>query len=117
MPPNDGRAETVLFIECLNAYGSRDWPAAIDHISHLIETYPDGKYIERAYFLLAKSYDQLYPESNPLNFNEVINRYEKAIHQFPSSVYVLDALLCIGNRYLESNNYLEAVGYYNLILK
>jgi len=117
VPQNDGRAETVLFIECLNAYGSRDWPAAIDHISHLIETYPDGKYIERAYFLLAKSYDQLYPESNPLNFNEVINRYEKAIHQFPSSVYVLDALLCIGNRYLESNNYLEAVGYYNLILK
>ncbi|MGD2030793.1 MAG: tetratricopeptide repeat protein, partial [Desulfobacterales bacterium] len=114
---NDGRRDTEFFQKCLGNYNDGDWSGAIEKINHLIKTYPDGRYAERAYFLLAKSYENLNSRSISDHFSEIKDHYENAVNRFPESVYVPEALLCIGNLYFQIKNYYEALGYYNLVIK
>lgn len=114
---DDGEDDTIYFLKGVNAYKAQDWSAAIENLNHLIKTYPAARYIERAYFLLAKSYEQLYSDSISEYFTELKSYYEDAINRFPTSPYVPDALLAIGNLCLKIKNYYEALAYYNLVFK
>jgi len=114
---DDGQDDTAFFLECLNKYKAQNWSGAIEKFNHLIKVYPSGKYTERACFLLAKSYGQLYSDSIHIHFNDIKTHYEDAINKFPKSIYAPGAMLAIGNLCFESKYYTEALGYYNLVLK
>jgi TolA-binding protein len=114
---DDGRRDTELFQKCLGSYNAQNWSGTIEKLNHLIKTLPEGRYAERAYFLLAKSYEKLNSRSISDHFSEIKDHYENAVNRFPESDYVPEALLCIGNLYFKIENYYEAVGYYNLVIK
>jgi tetratricopeptide (TPR) repeat protein len=114
---DDGQNDTAYFLKGVNAYRDQNWSGAVENLNHLIETYPAGRYTERAYFLLAKSYEQLYSHSISANFTGIKSHYEDAINRFPTSIYVPGALLAIGNLCFNTKNYYEALAYYNLVVK
>lgn len=114
---DDGKNDTAFFLKGVNASRSNNWSEAIENLSHLIKTYPEGRYTERAYFLRAKSYEQLYSKPISTHFTEIKRYYEDAINRFPTSIYVPYALLTIGNLCLKIENYYEALAYYNLVIK
>ena len=114
---DDGQDDTAFFLKAVDAYTAKNWSGAIENLNHLIKTYPAGKYTERAYFLLAKFYEELYSRSILANFTRIKSHYEDAINRFPTSIYVPGALLTIGNLCLKIKNYYEALAYYNLVAK
>ncbi len=114
---DDGQGDTVAFLAGLNSYKTQNWSDAIEKFNHLIKIYPSGRYTEKTYFLLAKSYEQLYSNSIPTHFKKITNHYEDAINNYPKSVYVQGALLSIGDLCFKIKYYTEALGYYNLVLK
>ena len=115
--PDDGQNDTAFLIESINAYEAQNWSGAIENLDHLIKTYPGGRYSERAYFLLAKAYEQYYSKSISDHFTEIKKHYEDASFKFPASEYVPEAFLGIGNLLFETENYYEALAYYNLVIK
>ena len=115
--PDDGQTDTAFLIESINAYQAQNWSGAIENLAHLIKTYPDGRYSERAYFLLAKAYEQYYSKSISDHFTEIKKHYEDASFKFPASEYVPEAFLGIGNLLFETENYYESLAYYNLVIK
>ena len=117
LPVDDGREDTAIFIRGLNAYHARDWRDAIDNFERLAASKSGGRHAERAYFLLAKSYEHLYSSSLLDHSDEIKGRYEAAISEFPHSSFVPDALLALGNLCFKTRNYSEALGYYNLVLR
>ncbi|MBW1715331.1 MAG: tetratricopeptide repeat protein [Deltaproteobacteria bacterium] len=114
---DDGQDDTALFAKSVDAYRSQNWPSAVEGLTHLIETYPDGRYTERASFLLAKSYEHLYSGSLSGHFIELEGYYQDVVSRFPDSVYVPEALFAMGNLCSRVKNYYEAVAYYNMIGK
>jgi TolA-binding protein len=114
---DDGKEDTSIYLKCLDTYKAKDWEDAIENLTRLIKKYPNGRYTERAYFILAKSYDSLNKEFISVQFKEIKDHYEDAISRFPNSEYVPDAVFSIGNLYFHIKNYYEALGYYNLVLK
>ncbi|MCD4717913.1 MAG: tetratricopeptide repeat protein [Desulfobacterales bacterium] len=117
MEVDDGQDDTALFLEGLNKYKDQNWSGTIGKFSHLIKRYPSGRYTERAYFLLAKSYEQLYSDSIPVHFKKVTKHYEDAINNSPNSRHVPCALLAVGDLCFKIKYYIEALGYYNLVLQ
>ncbi len=115
--PDDGQNDTAFLIESINAYQAQNWSGAIENLDNLIKTYPDGRYSERAYFLLAKAYEQYYSKSILDHFAEIKKHYEDASFKFPVSEYVPEAFLGIGNLLFETENYYESLAYYNLVIK
>ncbi|MBE9574809.1 MAG: tetratricopeptide repeat protein [Proteobacteria bacterium] len=115
--PDDGQDDTALFFKNVDAYKAQNWSGAVEGLTHLIKTYPNGRYAERASFLLAKSYEHLYSGSLSAHFRELKRQYQDAIGRFPDSVYVPEALLAMGDLCYKAGNYYEAVAYYNLIGK
>ena len=114
---DDGQNDTAFLIESINAYEAKNWSGAIENLAHLIKTYPDGRYSERAYFLLAKAYEHYYSKSISEHYTEIKKHYEDASFKFPASEYVPEAFLGIGNLLFETENYYEALAYYNLVIK
>ncbi|MBU0650601.1 tetratricopeptide repeat protein [bacterium] len=116
MVEGDGKEDTSIYLKCLDTYKAKDWEGAIEYLARLIKKYPNGRYTEKAYFILAKSYDHLNTEIVSVQYKEIKGHYEDAISRFPISEYVPDALFSIGNLYFFIKNYYEALGYYNLVL-
>jgi len=114
---DDGRDDSALFLEGLNTYRVQNLSGTIEKLNHFIKIYPSGRYTERACFLLAKSYEQLYSDSIPTHFKDITNHYKNAVNRFPKSIYAPGAMLAIGNLYFKAKCYIEALGYYNLILR
>lgn len=114
---NDNCRDTAVFQKCIEYYKAKDWSGAIEKLERLIKTYPDGKYTEKAYFLLIKSYEKLSPRSISDQFNDIKNHYENTLNKFSESNYVPEALFSIGNIYFKIENYYEALGYYNLVVQ
>jgi TolA-binding protein len=83
----------------------------------MIQAYPKSPHLERAYFIVAKSYDHMFKKNISEHFLEVNRHYQDAISRFPDSVFVPDALVCIGNCYFKVKNYYEALAYYDLVRK
>lgn len=117
MEVDDGQDDTALFLEGLNKYKAQNWSGTIEKFNHLIKIFPSGRYTERAYFLLAKSYEQLYSDSIPVHFKKVTKHYEDAINNSPKSSHVPCALLAVGDLCFKIKYYIEALGYYNLVLQ
>lgn len=115
--PNEESEEAALFLTGITAFKDNDFKKAGDSLKNLLKAYPKGKYSEKAYFLLAKSLDQLYAASLSKNYTVIKNTYDDAIYRYPSSVFVSDALLSAGNLCLKAKYYSEAVAYYNRIIK
>ena len=117
MVKDDGKEDTSIYLKCLDTYKAKDWEGTIENLTRLIKKYPNGRYTEKAYFILAKSYDSLNKEFISVQFKEIKGHYEDAVSRFPNSEYVPDAVFSIGNLYFYIKNYYEALGYYNLVLK
>jgi len=117
MVKDDGKEDTSIFLKCLDAYKTKEWEGAVQNLTLYIKKYPNGRYIEKAYFLLAKSFDRLNTKSVSVKYKEIKDHYEDAISRFPNSEYVPDAVFSIGNLYFNIKNYYEALGYYGLVLK
>ncbi len=114
---DDGKDDTIFFLQALDKYMAQDWSGAIESFTNIIKKYPSGRYSEKAYFLLAKSYYKLHSNSISSHFNEIKNHYQDAINRFTSSEYLPDALLDMGNIYYQAEKYFEALSYYNLVVK
>ncbi len=114
---DDGKKDTSFYLKCLSAYRSKDWKGAILKFRDYIKRYPDGRYAERAYFLLAKSYDHLHSKNIGAHFTEIKDHYEDAVSRFPASKFIPDAMYSIGTLLFKMKNFSEAIGYYNLVLK
>jgi len=117
MVEDDGKEDTSIYLKCLDNYKAKDWEGAIENLTRLIKKYPNGRYAEKAYFILAKSYDSQNKEFISVKYKEIKGHYEDAISRFPNSEYVPDAVFSIANLYFYIKNYYEALGYYNLVLK
>ncbi|MBU1052841.1 MAG: tetratricopeptide repeat protein [Proteobacteria bacterium] len=115
--PNGQSEEAALFLTGITAFKDKDFQKAGDSLKNLIKAYPKGQYSEKAYFLLAKSLDQLYVTSLSENYFVIKNSYDDAIYRYPSSVFVPDALLSAGNLCLKAKYISEAIAYYNRIIK
>lgn len=117
MVEDDGKEDTSIYLKCLDTFKAKDWEGAVENLTRLIKKYPNGRYTEKAYFILAKSYDRLNTEFISVRHKKIKGHYEDAIRQFPTSEYIPDAVFSIGNLYFYLKNYYEALGYYNLVLK
>ena len=117
MVEDDGKEDTSIYLKCLDAYKAKEWEGAVENLTRLIKKYPKGRYTEKAYFILAKSYDRLNKNLFSVQYKDIKGHYEDAISRFPTSEYVPEAEFSIGNLYFYLKNYYEALGYYNLVLK
>jgi len=111
-----GTPDTDLFLEAAEYYRDKRWEYAIRTFKKIIQSYPESPHLERAYFLLAKSYHRMFEKKMPQHFVEITKHYQIAISRFPKSEYVADAMVSIGDCYLEAKNYYEAMAYFNLVL-
>ena len=117
LEPNDGSEEAALFLSGANAFKDSHFKESVDSLNNLIQSYPKGKYSEKAHFLLAKSFDRLYAKTSSDYFSVIKNSYDDAIYKFPSSAFTPDALLSAGNLCLKTNNIGEAMAYYNRVIE
>ncbi|HSQ83476.1 MAG TPA: tetratricopeptide repeat protein, partial [Desulfobacterales bacterium] len=117
MVDNDRKEDTALYLKCLKAYRSKDWEQAVHNFTSFIKNYPNGRYAEKAYFILAQSYDHFNSKNIPAHYKEIRDRYEDAISRFPDSEFIPDAMYSIGTLLFKMKNYSEAMGYYNLVIK
>ncbi len=114
---NDGSEDTALFLKGVEAFKRQGWPEAEKSLKHLIKTYPKGRYSEKAYFLLAKSIEQLHSQTPSEHFSVIKSHYDDAIYRFPASNFAPDALLSVGDICLKVKSYDEAIGYFNLVIE
>jgi TolA-binding protein len=108
--------DTDLFLEAAKYYQIGQWKYAIRTLKKIIRSYPESRHLERAYFLVAESYHRMFEEKMPEHFIETIKHYQGAVSRFPTSAYVADAMLSMGNCYFKAKNYYEAMAYFNLVL-
>ncbi len=113
----DTTPDTDLFLQAAGRFQAGRWGDAIRILGDLIKAYPKSSHLERAYFLLAKSYDHMFKRNIAEHFLEVNRHYQHAISRFPNSVFVPDAMVSIGNCYFKVKNYYEALAYYSLVCK
>ena len=117
MVANDGKEDTSFYLKSLKAYKSKDWEKAVQNFTNFIKIYPNGRYTEKAYFILAKSYDCSSSKNISAHYKKIKDLYEDAVSRFPDSDFVPDAMYSIGTIFFKIKNYSEALGYYNLVLK
>ena len=113
----DDEFDIPTYLSAVTAYRAQNWQGAIEHLNRLVQNSPSKTHSEKAYFLLAKTINQLYAPDVDLHFNEIWEAYKDAINRFPYSAYTPDAYLSIGNLFLSSEIYTEAWGYYNLVVE
>ena len=105
------------YLNAVMAYQANNWPGALDHLNEFIESSPPNLHVEKAFFLLAKTYDRQYTDSLDNHFNKIWDAYKDAIYRYPESAYTPDAYLSIGNLFFRTQIYSEALGYYNLVIE
>ena len=116
-PDDDGRGDTRLFREGLDAYRAGEWRRAERSFSFLVRRYPKSRFGERAAFLLAASCEKRYADSLSSHFERVKYCYEQAMERYPRSPFVSEALFSLGNICFRIGSHVEALGYYNLLIK
>lgn len=112
-----GTPDTDLFLVAAKYYRIGRWEHAIRMLKKIIQSYPESSHLERAYFLLAKSYHRMFEKKMSEHFIETTKHYQAAISRFPESEYIADAMVSMGNCYFEAKNYYEAMAYFNLVLE
>ena len=107
--------DTGLFLQAAGHFEAGRWAEAIRILRELIKTCPGSQHLERAYFLLAKSFDRMHKKKISEHFVEVMRHYQDATSKFPDSVFVPDAMVSIGKCCSSVKNYCEALAYYSLV--
>ena len=87
-----------LYKAGLASFEKRDYAAAIQTFTHFIETYPEGKLVDNAYFWIGESYYQ------SGNYRSAALEYEKVIKNYPKSNKLPAAYLKQGMSFLKLNN-------------
>jgi TolA-binding protein len=108
---------TDLFLEAAEFCKMGKWEKAIPILEKVIQSYPESRHSERAYFLLAKSFHGKFEKEIPEHLLDITAHYEAAIKKFPESDYMPGARVSIGNCYLEANQYHQAMTHYDLVRK
>jgi len=114
---DDGQPDTSLFRQAVEAHREHNWSRVVDFLDELVQAYPEGRYAEKATFLLAKSYERLHTPSLSSHFIDMKSRYQDAINRYPDSPYVADAYLAMGDLFFKFRDYYEALACYNIIGK
>ncbi|MCK4389073.1 MAG: tetratricopeptide repeat protein [Desulfobacterales bacterium] len=119
--------DTDLFLKGAEHFSAGRWKDVIRILRKIIQSYPESRHLERAYFLLARSFHRMFePQKrahSPLqkeiseHLLNVTRHYQDAITKFPESHYVPDAMVSIANCHAKAKNYHEALAYYNLVCK
>ena len=117
MGKEDGQRDTAACRTGIRAYRAMEYEQAVAAFDNLIDTYPSGSHVERATFLLAKSYERLFSDSVAENFLAIKRRYDDAIYGYPTSEYLQEALISVGDLCYGTGNLSEALGYYNLAIQ
>jgi TolA-binding protein len=112
----DGLPDALLLQEGIEAFREEQWMDAVERFRALLEKHPQGRYEEKASFLLAKSYERLTEPSLSAHFAAVRSGYESFLSRFPSSQYGAEALAALGSLCFRVGYYSEAMGYYGLAL-
>ncbi|MFH1674170.1 MAG: tetratricopeptide repeat protein [Pseudomonadota bacterium] len=115
MHDNDEKPDAKLFVDATGACKKDQWEEGIKNITEFIEKYPESKFIERAFFLLAECYRRLYTDNLSEHIQEIAKNYEAANRKFSGSVYVPAATLILANTYFKLQNYYESLAYYNIL--
>jgi len=108
---------TALFLEAAEFCKMGEWEKAIPILEKVIQSYPESRHSERAYFLLAKSFHGKFEKEISEHLVDITAHYQAAISKFPESDYVPGARVSMGNCYLEANQYHEAMAHYGLVGK
>ncbi len=108
--------DAKLFMQGMDQYDSGNWSGAIRQLETLVDRYPESGFAEKAWFVLPEIYEKRNGDKQPFPFRQLADRYRDAVSRFPSSVYVPNAMLRIGNLYYHAKNYAEAQGYFNLAI-
>jgi TolA-binding protein len=111
----DTTPDKDVFLEAVGYFQVGRWEEAIRILGEIIKTYPKSPHLERAYFLLARSYDNMFKNNISEHFVEVNRYYQDAISRFPNSVFVPDAMVSIGKCCSSVENHYEALAYYSLV--
>ena len=114
IPPEDHEEDTALFLKGIRAFESEEWKEAFESFSALAERFPRSRYSEKASFLLARSYQELYRPSASEYFSEIKSAYENAISRYPNSPYLAEAFVALGDLSTGVENHSEALGYLSL---
>ncbi|HID30794.1 MAG TPA: tetratricopeptide repeat protein [Desulfobacterales bacterium] len=104
-----------LYREAAECFKEGRWEETILILSEIISVYPESPHLEQPYFLLAASYDRMFHANSGEHFVEVMQHYQYAINKFPDSVFLPQAMVSVGNRYMKEENYHEALAYYGLV--
>jgi TolA-binding protein len=110
----DSRPDTLVFRRAVNAFRAQRWREALQGFRSVLEKYPQGRYAERASFLMAKSYERVWGRDVSTHFVDAKGQYEVFLSRFPSSKYGVDALVAMGNLCFHVGQHEEAMGYYGL---
>jgi len=113
---NDDVFDMPTYLSAVTAYQAQNWQGAIEHLNRFVQKSPPSTHVEKAYFLLAKTIDRLHADDLENHFSKIWDAYKDAIYRYPDSAYTPDAYLSIGNLYFRSDIYIEAWGYYNLVI-
>ena len=109
--------DTELFLKAAQHYKMGRWENVTRILRNIIQSYPESRHLERAYFLLAKSFHHMFEKEMSRHLFKITQHYNDAIKKFPGSNFVPDAMVSIGNCYFKVKNYYEALAYYNLVLE
>ncbi|NVM22133.1 MAG: tetratricopeptide repeat protein, partial [Desulfobacterales bacterium] len=104
-----------LFLGAVNQYRMGQWEKGVQILRKIIQSHPESPYLERAYFLLAKSFHRKFEKEIPEHLADIVEHYQAAMGKFPDSDYVPDAIVSIGNCYFAADDYYEALACYALV--
>ena len=112
---NDGKPDTKLFLDAVNACIDDRLAEGFKIISQFIIQCPESRFIEKAFFLLAECYRRLYSDNLSEHFQNIVENYQNAIQKFPHSVYTPVAILVLAGTYFKMKDYYKALAYYNIL--
>ncbi len=105
-----------LFEEARGYFEKAQWAKAVSVLEELVSSHPESGFLERACFLLAKSFQRSVGERAAERISEVVERFQIAVSKYPGSPFVPDALVSMGNCYFHGAQYHEAMNYYDRVL-
>ncbi|HEY4715594.1 MAG TPA: tol-pal system protein YbgF [bacterium] len=102
--------EESIYKQGLTAYNSKDYQKAKETFKSIIETFPNGKYIDNAHYWAGECY---YSEGNYL---AAIDEYGIVIEKYPSSPKRPAALLKAGMAFLELKRKKESKVFFQRVV-
>lgn len=119
--PNPSKGQITeddrLFLEAEKGRRNGDWGKAIAAYEKIIRTHPRSPHLEASYFGVATTTHRKFENDIADHLLEIAHRYQTALSRFPRSNHIPRAMLSLGRLYRQAGRYLEAMTYYDLLLK